>query len=237
MNLKLTMNKAQWDAAERALKGFSKGVGTAAARAINRTLITGRKFADLEIRKDHTLSSTALKGQIKLYNASPRYGRTSGTMELSYRPFPVYKFFRVKPRTPYHQLQRKPPAGAQVMVRKSGGYKVIPHTFVAQMKSGHLGLFSRYKSGWSEAGRGGASVFSPITVKERRVEHWVQYGRGGAKTHVSTYKSERIYEIYGPSVAGMARTADVYPVVEREMQSMLQKRFLAEVTHLLDKGR
>lgn len=47
---------------------------------------------------------------------------------------------------------RRPPVGAAAQVLRSGGMKTIPGSFVAQMKSGHLGVF------WRKPGAGRLSI-------------------------------------------------------------------------------
>jgi hypothetical protein len=211
---KLGIKQGQWQAARRALRGLHGGMSTAAARAINRTLPTGRKVADQEARKEYTVKSAAFKAQCRIIRAAPRFGRLSGTLEVGYRPLQIYNFFQVAPRKPFHELKRKPRGGIRANVKRSTGRRVIPGAFVARLQSGHVAVLER---------------FGP---KSRRARWAKVSGRSGARVEVFEYR-QKTREIYGPSPAAMLKSLDVWPKVEREMQATLTKRFDHEVTNLL----
>lgn len=76
--------------AEKALKGVANGFPRAAADAINRGLIAGRKQADQGIRGRYNIKSAAVKSELLIKKAN--WGNLKGSLEAKGPMIPVAKF-------------------------------------------------------------------------------------------------------------------------------------------------
>jgi hypothetical protein len=77
------------------------------------------------------LPASTVKDAISIRSAN--YQKLFGSIHLSRKPIPLYDF---------GGLQKA--AGVSVLVRRQGGRQVLPGTFIARMKSGHIGVFERH---------------------------------------------------------------------------------------------
>lgn len=100
----------------------------AMVRALNRTAITVRAEASRRIRERYNLKSRVLKDQIRIRNATKAELRA--VVQASGRPIPVIEFDA-----------RRGTNGVTVRVGRTR--KVIRHSFIQTMKSGHRGVFMR----------------------------------------------------------------------------------------------
>lgn len=76
--------------AEKALKGVANGFPRAAAEAINRGLIAGRKQADQGIRARYNIASAAVKSELLINKAN--WSSLSGSLEAKGPMIPLAKF-------------------------------------------------------------------------------------------------------------------------------------------------
>lgn len=108
-----------------------RGVEDAATvSALNRTGTTVRAAASREIRNEYKLSAASVREQLKVIRASRSNlevrvratGRRIGLIDFN---------------------ARQTRQGVTVQIKTGGGRKLIRSAFLATMKSGHLGVFSR----------------------------------------------------------------------------------------------
>jgi len=112
------------------LAGVRNGAPRAINAAINRTLTTGRSNLVKRVRQEIKISASDFRDAISLKKSS--FSNLSGSIRLSRKRMPLSRFSPVQE-----------PAGASVLVRMGAGRQVLKHTFLATMKSGHLGVFER----------------------------------------------------------------------------------------------
>jgi len=112
-----------------------KAAGKASARALNRAAMGVRTDGSKQTREHLAVKAKDIKPGLKITRA--RSGsRPQAVVTISSRPLPLWLF----PHT-----QR--PEGVAVKVMKQGSKKVAKHTFIAQMRSGHKGVFIRQRKG------------------------------------------------------------------------------------------
>ena len=115
--------------------------GKALARAINRTTDSARAMAARLIRDaGYGLQVTVIKERIGVIRATPK--NPVAILRLSGRPIPLIAY-----------SARQAPRKAGVNVKVLNGAKNLPYAFMATMKSGHRGVFTR-KSGTQMGKRG-----------------------------------------------------------------------------------
>ena len=103
----------------------------AVVRALNRTVDNVRAEAVRRVRETYTLKAGTVRQQMRVEKAWG--GRLSASVVASGRPIPLYEFAaRWSPRM----------AGASFAVKR-GNRKTLKDTFIAEMKSGHKGVFER----------------------------------------------------------------------------------------------
>ena len=100
----------------------------AVARAINHSIAKARTTSTKAIRGRYKVRSSDIKGKMRV-NKSTRSNLTA-TIALSLRPMPAYAFGA-----------RKTKKGVSVNI--TGRRKVIRGAFIAQMASGHKGIWGR----------------------------------------------------------------------------------------------
>lgn len=118
-----------------ALERFGeKAAGKASARALNRAALAVRTAGSKEARAHLAVKARDVKGGFSVIRA--RGPRPQAIVRISSKPFPLVLF----PHT-----QR--PEGVAVQVLKHGGKRVLKHAFLAQMRSGHKGVWMRELKG------------------------------------------------------------------------------------------
>lgn len=120
---------------EQVLKNTPKQVPLVVSRAINRAAYSGRTQAGKSVRKEYEVKHRTVISTIKVKKASPNdlqadFRSKGETLKLM--------DFKVRPGQP--DPNRKNPIN--VTVRKNAS-KIFLGGFVAQMKSGHMNVFSR----------------------------------------------------------------------------------------------
>lgn len=120
---------------ERLLTGVPKGAERALSNALNRGLSRVKTGATKRVKEVYTVQSGALSAatNVRVQNAST--GNLVGYVSFSGCKIPLYKF-SVTPKAPGIKKQ----VHAAVM---RGGGSPFEDAFIAQMKSGHIGVFER----------------------------------------------------------------------------------------------
>lgn len=129
----ITVDANQLRKLERLLGHIKDGVPKALSGAINRTVNKGRTEVKREIRKVYEIKAKDIP--VRVVGSSRT--RLSGAVIVADHMLAL-KQFRIRP--PGVQRARKRIITATVRKGKGGA---IPHGFVAQMESGHIGVFTR----------------------------------------------------------------------------------------------
>ena len=164
----VTVNEAAGQAAiERAkalLAGIQGGVDKAAKAAMSRTVDRLRRDSNQAIREKYDISDEGIRAE---KNVRVRYSFQNGvqaTVTFSGRKIPLYRFGGAYPKVPTQDIAagKKPVMvkGAWTMQYqgmaarghqfKGTGPTQFMDAFVAQMKSGHIGIFERTGGSTSE---------------------------------------------------------------------------------------
>lgn len=122
--------------AELLLKTVPNGVSRAIVAAVNRAAQGARTDAVRKVRERYYIRAGTVSDEIKITKATME--NQVAVIRASGSPIPLSKFRIIPSRPP--TKRRKKPVIARV-VRGEGG--PIKGAFVAQMKSGHIGVFHR----------------------------------------------------------------------------------------------
>lgn len=147
-----------------ALARIGKATGT---RLLYRSLNEGadgmRSEATRAVREDLNATARAVRKSMHVKKARGRGAAPAVDLTVEMKPLPLGAF-----------QARQTAKGATFKVKKGGGRKVIPRTFVATMKSGHKGVYRRVRVGKKRVGRlpieelKTASVGSSLSAQEIR---------------------------------------------------------------------
>jgi hypothetical protein len=111
----------------------------ATVRALNRAGDQAVTAASREIRRVYNLSAKFARSQIKVRDRA-RKGSLFFTIRIFSKRIPLVEF--VKGSKAITVTRKRPGKGVTVEIKK-GQSKLIPHSFIARMKSGHLGVVAR----------------------------------------------------------------------------------------------
>ena len=117
------------------LAGIPKGAERAYSNAINRGLGKVKTQATKEVRKVYEIKQSDLSGATVTRAQKASTGNLAGYISFSGVKIPLYKF-NVSPNAPGKGKKLK--AGLM-----KGSWTLFEDAFVAQMKSGHIGIFER----------------------------------------------------------------------------------------------
>ena len=164
----VTVNEAAGQAAiERAktlLAGIPGGVDKAAKAAMSRTVDRLRRDSNQAIREKYDISDEGIRAE---KNVRVRYSFQNGvqaTVTFSGRKIPLYRFGGAYPKVPTQDIAagKKPVMVKGAWTMQYQGMAARGHqfqdtsptqfmdAFVAQMKSGHIGIFERTGGSTSE---------------------------------------------------------------------------------------
>lgn len=121
----------------RGLKALRTRAPYAVARAINKSAMSARTEAAREISADIGLRVGLVRGEISVDRATPE--RAIATIGVRGRRIPLIEF----------GARGKEPSrgrGRGVTYRMRGVRMRLPHAFIAQMRSGHRGVFKRTRT-------------------------------------------------------------------------------------------
>jgi hypothetical protein len=125
-------------AVEADFAAFPLRSGRAMVRALNRAINSGRTVMVRAIAKDMGLKSTDVRNALRLAEAS--LAKPEARLAASLKQIPLIKF---NARGPEPSRGK----GRGVSYRLPGGRGRIPSGFIATMRSGHRGVFTRKGSG------------------------------------------------------------------------------------------
>lgn len=123
------------DRVETLLAGIPKGAERAFSNAINRGLSKVKTGATSRVKQVYTVQSSALSAATNTRIGKASTGNLAGYVSFSGAKIPLYKF-SVTPK--------QPGSGKKVRAAvKKGGGTVFDDAFIAEMRSGHVGVFER----------------------------------------------------------------------------------------------
>lgn len=171
--------------------------------ALARGLSAGKTAFSKQTRETYHVSPSILSSYSKVgyKNVSVSGNGIIGSIEYSGGVIPLFKF-NVAPKKPTYGKK-----AVKASVMRSGGQVVFENAFIAQMKSGHLGIFEG-KGTWRRSTR-------------------------PTKTGGNTENNEKIKELFGPSVPRMAENAVVLQSVEDRVNEVINQRIDHEIERLL----
>lgn len=123
---------------ETLLAGIPKGAERALSNAMNRGLSKVKTGATKRVKAVYTMQSSAINSATSTRISRASTGNLAGYISFSGYKIPLYKF-SVTPKAP--GIKRNVKAAV-----KKGGGTTFEHAFIAQMKSGHIGVFERETS-------------------------------------------------------------------------------------------
>lgn len=131
----VTIDPADLREVELMLAGIQGSYEKVVVSSINTTLTGVKTDTKAEIRKDVTVKAAAIAKTIKVVRASKN--KVSGALRSKGGFVPLINYT--------HSQTKK---GVTVQVAKSGKRTLFLGAFIATMKSGHKGIFSREKPPW-----------------------------------------------------------------------------------------
>lgn len=193
----------------RILEGIENAEERVLRPALSRGLTAGKTAVNKQIKEVYNISTNKLSSRYARYgykSISAEGDKIIGSIEFSGGVIPLYKF-EVSPSEVNNGKTRKQVTAA--VLRGSGG-ETLENAFIAKMGSGHMGVFER-SGQWK--------------MKKR-----------STKTGERTGNNEKIKELFGPSLAGMAGKAVEYESVEARVNEVINKRIQHELDRLLGSG-
>jgi len=187
---------------EAALLGIRNGATRALTRAINRTLAGVRTDKTNEAAKVLNLKKTDIRNAVRINRAT--WSNMAASVRRTGKPVPLAKFKGTR------QVRR----GVSVLVKIGGQRTVLPHAFIATMRSGHVGVFWRKDDTW--VGYADRSSLPPRA-----------YGR------LPEHYRLPIKELYGPRVEDILSDPDVMERLIEMADDRLQRNLDHEVNYLI----
>ncbi len=132
--IEIKIDTKELERVEKMLSNVPQGMEKATSSAINRTLQMTRTSATRKVRETYDIKAKDVRGTIKMNRAGK--SNLQGAMISRGGAIPLMKF-KINPSKP-NPKRRKPVFAS---VKRSGGN--IKSAFVAEMDSGHTGVFER----------------------------------------------------------------------------------------------
>lgn len=192
-----TMERAQ-----KVLAGIPKGAERAFSNAINRALAHTKSQAFKEVRQVYAVQQKDLDSATATRVQKASTGNTVGYVLFSGVKIPLYKF-NVSPSEPKKSKNIK--AGL-----RKGSWTAFDHAFIAQMDSGHIGIF------------------------ERTGEQGIESRLAKTKDGKGTKHTETISQIMGLSGAQMIQNGEVEDHLSQEAQEKFEQRVEHEINRILN---
>lgn len=185
------------------LAGIEKAEEKVLKPALARGLSAGKTAFSKQTRETYHVSPSVLSSYSKVGYKSVSVSGSGiiGSIEYSGGVIPLYKF-NVAPKKPTYGKK-----AVKASVMRSGGQVVFDNAFIAQMGSGHIGIFEK-KGTWRRSTR-------------------------PTETGANTENNEKIKELFGPSVPKMAENAVVLQSVEDRVNEVINQRIDHEIERLL----
>lgn len=167
--------------------------------ALDRGLTAGKTAFNKQIKEVYNITTTAINEHSKVgYNkVVMEEDELIGSIKFAGTVIPLYKF-KVSPKTPTYGKKK-----VSVSVKK-GSTGESRRAFIAQMQSGHLGVFNR---------------IDDYSKKQRNQRN-------------KTKHNQMIEERLGPSIPRMAENAVVLQTVEDRVNEVINKRIQHELERL-----
>lgn len=186
---------------EHILAGVPKGAERALSNAMNKGLSKVKSGAIKKVREVYTVQSRAASEATKTRIKKASTGDLAGYISFAGYKIPLYKF-SVTPKVPG--------TGKTVFASvKKGSGGVLEEAFVAQMKSGHLGVF------------------------ERTGEQGIQSRMGKTKSGTGNQHTEKLEEKMGLAMGQMIGNQSVLIQLEQETQELINNHLEHEIDRIL----
>jgi hypothetical protein len=179
----LTIDAKQLKRLEWVIGHIEGGVEKAVSGAINKTLSKGKTTVKREIRKIYEIKAKDIP--VSLTKAHP--GSQQGEIRVEDGMLALIQF-KVRPRTVMRKGGRRRIIQATVRRGKGGA---IPHGFIGQMASGHVGVFTRVGKTRLPIGER-LSIGSPIMASQPSVGPQVNKAMGDAMEKNMDNQIERV---------------------------------------------
>lgn len=157
----LNADNAEWviESMLGALGQVKQGFEKAGTRAINKTLKNGARITARMVSAEFPIKQSEVLDQLDIREAT--YSNVEGELNFTgYGSLPLIRYVvgssEPVPTMPkyFKTPQAERVKGVKVKVKKSSGMSVLKSAFIAEMESGHVGIFERKdKDDW----------YSPIT--------------------------------------------------------------------------
>ncbi|WP_285906782.1 phage tail protein [Pseudodesulfovibrio pelocollis] len=121
-----------------AIQGIEKGQAKVITRALNTTAQGARTDAVTLIRQELNLKAKTVREGLSIERAT--WSNQEATLVARGKHGVSLMHYAPRPSRPE---QRKPSVGVSVQIKKRGTRKAVKGSFVAKMKSGHIGVFKR----------------------------------------------------------------------------------------------
>lgn len=181
------------------LDGFGGKASAAIRRALKRTLTGMRKAGYEEARREYNIRYADVQKAFvsNIWGTPPvAQGTFSGSR---------IKLMRFDPR-PASITRKRPPVGVSVLVKDQR--KPIRGSFIARMRSGHIGVFQRTGA----------------------------FGRKNPKTGKDDWRLEKIDELEGPALAQMLNNPLVSERIQERSRERFDKELRHEIDFVLKGG-
>lgn len=136
----ITLQAPAIEEIKKDLATYEKKAPQLLARVLNRTITNVKKNLTDSVRKNYLVKASDINKTLTIKKASA--GNPHAQIKSIGQRILLYKF-RVTPKVPKPQ---NPPKSYKAKVLKQSSLKSVKGGFVAQMKSGHLGIFKRLGS-------------------------------------------------------------------------------------------
>lgn len=133
--MKIEISSETIERVNKMLEGVPKGAGKAYSNAINRGLSKAKTTALKKVRSVYAVTNSAINEATNTRVQKASAGNIAGYVSFAGTKIPLYKF-KVTPTAPG--------TGKKVVAAvKKGGGTAFEDAFIAQMRSGHIGVFER----------------------------------------------------------------------------------------------
>jgi hypothetical protein len=137
---------------EELLDDIPKGLPRAVNSAINKTLTSARsqivkrlaRILNLPPGKAKDPQPNTISAYVGVLRSN--FQTLAGAITISRKGIPLYKF-GTNPSQPLSGAALRAISGVTVKARRDKGNETLPGTFIARMKSGHVGVFERLRAG------------------------------------------------------------------------------------------
>lgn len=154
--IQLDFDNAEWviESMLGALSSVEQGIEKAATRAINKTLKNGVTITARMVAGEFNVTQKEIKSQLRKVEAT--YSKMEGQLIFSGpRALPLIRYVvgskEPVPTMPqyYKTALANRVKGVKVKVKKASGISTLKSAFLAEMASGHVGVFERTDDDWS----------------------------------------------------------------------------------------